>query len=155
MTTRAGNAAAATDAGGRGAFAARILVRFSALVTMSGAYLADFNATHLLNPRWPPHARFHNAQTMLLATALSVSALVYSWRRDPTGTHLRTAILFASLYWFTNAGSITFPGTAWVDPEFAGRGEVLGFPGAAVIGAVQLVLLGVALVASRPQRTPG
>jgi hypothetical protein len=89
---------------------------------------------------------------MLLATTLGACALAYTWlRRDPAGTHLRTAVVFASLYWFSNAGSIMFPGAAWVDPEFAGRGEVLGLPGAAFVGIVQLALLSVALVVSRPR----
>lgn len=150
-----GRGVAAETPGGadaRGAFAARIVVTVSAVVTMVGAYLADFNVTHIYNPTWPPHAKFHNAQTMLLATALGACALVYAWRRDPTGTHLRTGILFASLYWLTNAGSITFPGTHWTDPDRAGTGLLLGLPMAAVIGAVQLGLLGVALVISRPRR---
>jgi hypothetical protein len=136
--------------------AARILVSMSAAFTMVGAYVADFNETHLFNPRWPPHARFHNAQTMLLATALGACALLYTWRRDPNATHLRTAILFASLYWITNAGSITFPGTAWTDPEHAGQGQLLGLPAALVIGVMQLGLLAAALVMSRPdgRRSP-
>jgi hypothetical protein len=73
----------------------------------------------------------------------------YAWRRDATSSHLRTGILFASLYWFSNAGAILFPGTAWADPERAGEGLILGFPGAAVIGVVELLLLGVALLLSR------
>ena len=136
----------------RGSLAARIVVSVSAAVTMFGAYIADFNVTHIYNPHWPPHAKFHNAQTMLLATSLGACALFYAWRRDSTGTHLRTAILFASLYWFTNLGSITFPGTDWTDPDRAGTGLLLGFPAAAVIGVVQLGILGVALLVSRPHK---
>jgi len=135
-----------------GSPAARILVTVAAVTTMLGAYVADFNATHIYNPTWPPHAKFHNAQTMLLATALGACALVYAWRRAATTTHVRTAILFASLYWFTSAGSIAFPGTAWTDPDRAGQGLVLGVPVAAAIGFVELALLGAALVLSRAQR---
>ncbi len=127
----------------------QLLVTVCVATTMVGAYVADFNETHLFNPRWPPHARFHDAQTMLLATALGACALLYTWRRDPKATRLRTAILFASLYWISNTGSITFPGTAWTDPERAGQGQVLGLPLALVIGVVQLGLLAVALVMPR------
>ena len=63
--------------------------------------------------------------------------------------HLRIAILFASLYWISNAGAILFPGTAWSDPERAGQGLILGFPGAAFIGVVELSLLALALFLSR------
>ncbi len=43
--------------------------------------LADWNATHIYNPLWPPHAKFHNAQTMTIAVLLGVSGLVFLWRR--------------------------------------------------------------------------
>lgn len=90
---------------------------------------------------------------MLLATTLGACALLYTWRKDRSVAHLRTAILFASLYWICNAGSITFPGTAWADPERAGQGEVLGLPAALVIGVVQIGMLAAALIVSRSNGT--
>jgi hypothetical protein len=124
---------------------ARIIVSVCASITLLGAFAADFNKTHILNPKWPPHAKFHDGQTMLLGAFLSACALFYAWRREATGSALRTGILFASLYWFSNGGAILFPGAAWADPDRAGQGLILGLPGAAVIGVVELALLGIAL----------
>jgi hypothetical protein len=101
----------------------RVLLTLSALGAAIGAYVADWNETHIFNPRWPPHAKFHNAQTMLLGTALGLLTLYYlwapRWRSRPEGLGIGTAL--AAVYWLTQAGSLLFPGTALTDPEFAGR----------------------------------
>ncbi|MFL6124904.1 DUF6640 family protein [Actinophytocola sp.] len=52
----------------------KVLISLSAVGTMVGAYAADWNETHIYNPTWPPHAKFHNAQTMSMGAALSLSA---------------------------------------------------------------------------------
>ncbi len=130
----------------RPSLAPRILVTLVALMTMVGPYVADWNATHIYNPTWPPHAKFHNAQTMLLGLALGACALGITWRRaGDQRAQLYFAVLFAALYWITQLGSITFPGTAFVDP--GGRtGLLFGFlPGQVFISVVLLTLLGVAL----------
>ena len=127
--------------------APRILVTPVALMTAIGPFVADWNATHIYNPTWPPHAKYHNAQTMLLGLALGTCSLFFTWRRSGDAhAHFRVAALFASLYWITQLGSITFPGAAFVDPERAGTGLLLGLPGQVVICIVGLTLVSVALV---------
>ncbi|MGP3999528.1 DUF6640 family protein [Streptomyces sp. 8N706] len=49
----------------------------------AGALLADWNETHIHNPRWTPHAKFHNAQTMSLGVHLSAVILWLLWGRKP------------------------------------------------------------------------
>lgn len=118
------------------------IITLVALVTIVGPFVADWNETHIYNPRWTPHAKFHNAQTMLLGVGLGVSALWFVWRR--TGdrkTNLIAAFIFAALYWITQAGSITFPGTALLDPEFD-TGSTL--PLQIIMDVVILGLLGIA-----------
>ncbi len=73
----------------------------------------DWNETHVFNPRWPPHAKFHNAQTMSLAVALAGQAL---WRLTrPQGTN--NAAVLAATYWATQLVSVRFPGAELRDPE--------------------------------------
>ncbi len=63
----------------------RALITLANLLYAVGAFAADFNETHVYNPRWPPHARFHNGQTMTLGVFLSAMSLYFAYRR-PTGS---------------------------------------------------------------------
>lgn len=104
----------------------RIILTVSAIAQIFGTYLADFNETHVKNPRWPPHARFHNGQTMSMSACLALATLYYTHRRVPHSSaadSLFTAVIFSSLYWITALSGILYPGALAVDPEF---GE--GFP---------------------------
>ncbi len=47
--------------------AGKMLITIVAAYAAFGSYVFDWNKTHIYNPDWPPHAKFHNAQTMLLA----------------------------------------------------------------------------------------
>jgi hypothetical protein len=61
------------DRSGKGRF---VLTSVAALTT-AGGFVADWNSTHLLNPEWPPHARFHDALTISLGTLLSACGLYF------------------------------------------------------------------------------
>ena len=127
------------------------IITLVAVAAIVGPFLADWNETHIYNPRWTPHAKFHNAQTMLLGVGLGVSALYFVWRRKGDGkTNLLAAVIFAGLYWITQALSITFPGTALLDPEFDTGSRV---PGQLIMDVVILGLLGVAYYLESRRRT--
>ncbi|CZT13889.1 uncharacterized protein RAG0_17398 [Rhynchosporium agropyri] len=110
----------------------QLLLSLSATGSILGPFIADFNETHVLNPRWPPHAKFHNGQTMSLGLGLGLATLYYTWRRRSSPRRpsvemrresLFAAAVFGSLYWGAGLSAILYPGTLAVDPEF---GE--GFP---------------------------
>ena len=112
--------------------AGRILMSIAAITIGAGAYIADFNETHVLNPRWPPHARFHNGQTMSLGVLLGAACLYFLWRskpqsgvatRDLEKDDLLSAALVGSMYTAAGLSAIWYPGTAWTDPEFIARGD--------------------------------
>lgn len=102
----------------------RIVLTAVGLITSVGGYLADWNETHVLNPKWPPHAKFHNGQTMSTGLALGVLTWYFTWRKTNTSTtsgtldNLFIATTMASLYWATQLSAILYPGTQWVDDEF-------------------------------------
>ncbi|EXJ55201.1 hypothetical protein A1O7_08127 [Cladophialophora yegresii CBS 114405] len=102
----------------------RILLSALGLATAAGGYLADWNETHVFNPRWPAHAKFHNGQTMSTGLGLGLLTWYYTWRSTNSGTptglldNLLTATLLSSLYWATQLSAILYPGTKWVDDEF-------------------------------------
>lgn len=102
----------------------KILISIVAAYAAFGSYFFDWNNTHIYNENWPPHAKFHNAQTMLLGTALGLAALWFLWRfKGNRILQLRISAFMASIYWLTQAAALIFPGTALVDPEFSYPGQ--------------------------------
>ena len=102
---------------------AKYLVAFVALYGFGGlvadGIVPSTARQHLRNPSWPPHAKFHNAQTMLLGIANGTIALVLLFGFRPLTLPLfLVATVAASAYWVTMALAPLFPGTAWYDPEF-------------------------------------
>lgn len=74
---------------------------------------------HLWNPRWPPHAKFHNGQTMLMGVFNGSLALVILFASHPlTLRALLIAGAVAASYFVAMAFAPLFPGTGWTDPEF-------------------------------------
>ncbi|AMR29382.1 hypothetical protein A0257_21300 [Hymenobacter psoromatis] len=125
--------------------AGRWLFTLNALITGTGGFLADFNATHVYNPRWPPHAKFHNGQTMAVGVLLAGASLFFTWRRagDRQTNVLAAALSAGSLFWSQAAANL-FPGAAWTDPELLGPGQSMDqFPPQLYIdlGMTTLVLL--------------
>ncbi|QJD81427.1 acetyltransferase [Spirosoma rhododendri] len=123
------------------------MITLVALWTTVGSYIFDWNDTHIYNPAWPPHARFHNAQTMLLGTVIGLTAGWVLWVPKANALYrLQVASALASYYWITQAGSLLFPGTALVDPQFAYPGQP---PAQLIVDAVTLVLLTIGFVLER------
>lgn len=94
----------------------RVIISLIAVMTAVSPYLADWNETHIYNPLWPPHAKFHNGQTMLMGAACGLLALWALW--GASGDRLRNlswGTVFAGLYWLTQSGAILFPGAGFID----------------------------------------
>ena len=93
----------------------RVLSSVAAL-TAVGGFLADWNRTHLFNPDWPPHARFHDAQTILLGALLGAGGLYFL--RGGEGRDLALGALLPSVFWMGQAGGFLFPGAEGLEAEF-------------------------------------
>lgn len=124
-------------------FTAKIILSVVAVFTIVAPVLADWNASHIYNPLWPPHAKFHNAQTMVLGVLLGLATLYFTWQRDASDrSALLTALLFAALYWISQTLAFLFPGVAWTDPNLLGPGQSLeDFPGQIKIDLVVFAIL--------------
>ena len=74
---------------------------------------------HLWNPLWPPHAKFHNGQTMLMGIfSGSLSLAILFGARPLTLPLLLIAAAIAANYFVSMVFAPRFPGTGWIDPEF-------------------------------------
>ena len=119
----------------------KLLITVVVLITMLGGFVFDWNQTHIFNPRWPPHAKFHNAQTMVLGALLGLLSGWFLWvQKGDKRVTLQLAVLLGSLYWLSQLGAYFFPGTALVDPEFARPGQ---WPAQLILDGVMFLLLGV------------
>jgi hypothetical protein len=107
--------------------AGKVLISATALATMIGPYVFDFNETHIFNDQWPPHAKFHNAQTMSSGVALSLATLYHLWHPARSRGSLDSAAITASIYWISQLSARLYPGTASVDPPGADTWPQLKF----------------------------
>ena len=102
---------------------ARYLIAFVAVFNFGGlvadAIVPASARQHLFNPHWPPHAKFHNAQTMLmgLVSGTLSLAILFGTSSLTLPVFLLAAVIAAN-YFVTMALAPLFPKTAWMDPEF-------------------------------------
>jgi hypothetical protein len=127
----------------------KIVVGVVAVVTALGALLADvvvpdLAAQHAFNDAWPPHAKFHDAQYVVMSILLGALGLALVARN-----HVLWAAALLSTPWLGMLGALLFPGTATYDPEFADDTVfILGLHGQVFLALVLLVALGSAVVGS-------
>jgi hypothetical protein len=140
--------------------ASRALVGLIAAGTTVGPLVVDAllpvtARQHLGNPRWPAHAKFHNAQYIVMSAVLGAVGLrlVNSPHGDPDH-NLLTATAMLSAPWVGMYGAAAFPGTALIDEEFrdSPANKFMGIEVNILMGSICLSLLGVSLALGRRAR---
>ena len=105
----------------------RSLLTLANMITVAAPIAADWNDSHIFNPRWPAHARFHGVTALAMATTLSSLNIWSVW--SATGGDRATARFFAAAvpvaYWAPFFLAPLVPGTALEDaphpvPRLAG-----------------------------------
>ena len=78
-----------------------IKIAISAITIFYGLVpaLADLNETHLFNPLWSQHARFHGAWFLAFAAGVAGTALFLIWRRDEVFVPIVLGLMFAGGFW--------------------------------------------------------
>jgi hypothetical protein len=121
----------------------RIIFYFVSIYLAVGAHIADYSRSHLLNPRWPPHAKFHDGQTLMFSIFLCAVTIYFASVRTQDKTLvLVSTTACAAMYWVTQALAIIYPGTAFMDPEFnTPNAYLLGLPAQVTIDIIALFLI--------------
>lgn len=99
--------------------ASKVLISIAAAATSIVPTIADVNHTHLFNPLWPPHARFHGTVFLIVNIISGVTALALLWGRYE-GRDSRLAVSFAAFLpaqcWGPFVPASLLPGTSgWPD----------------------------------------
>ena len=140
--------------------ASRVLVGLVAAGTAVGALFVDAllpetARQHMRNSRWPAHAKFHNAQYIVMSAVLGGVAmrLLNSPNSDPDHNRVvATAIL--SVPSVGMYGAAAFPGTALSDEEFSDSpaNRVMGVEINLLSASICLAALGTSLALGRRAR---
>jgi hypothetical protein len=95
----------------------RGLLTVANLITMVAPVAADWNQSHIFNPRWPSHARFHGVTALAMTSTLAGLNLWSLWSGS---TDRHTSRLFAAAvpvgYWAPFLLAPLVPGTGADDP---------------------------------------
>jgi hypothetical protein len=109
----------------------RLVLTGAAVGTIVGTARADLNATHVFNPDWPPHARFHGAAGWGTVAGAQLVALWLLWRPASSTAEqdlaARTAALLPAVAWAPFFAALATPGTA-VEDEPGHLPRVAGVP---------------------------
>jgi hypothetical protein len=97
----------------------KYLISFCAMITIVIPSIMDLNSTHMTNPLWAPHARFHWSIQWYSITLLNSIALYLLWGSyKDAGSRLATIMagLAPILFWGSFFPSLLMPGTSpWPD----------------------------------------
>ena len=99
--------------------ATRVLLTIAAIATTLLAAIADSNQTHLFNPEWTDHSRFHAALWILtnLMAGLGALYLIYGrYAERDSRLAIRMAAFLVIMIWAPFFPSLLAPNTsAWPD----------------------------------------
>lgn len=106
----------------------KILLTLVALFTLVAPIVADWNQTHVFNPEWPPHARFHTVVGLCMSTGFSIIALWLLWGRPSSQeVSVKIVALVPILYWGSFFIAALVPG-AWVEDHPGAIARIMGIP---------------------------
>lgn len=91
---------------------AKILLSVLVVVSTLVSVVVDWNASHVFNPDWHPHGRFHDVMLLTLLVGLVPLLLWLLWRssKEPeVAVKVTTAILL--LFWGSFYINLLIPGT--------------------------------------------
>ena len=78
----------------------RILLSVVIVNTAFVSLVVDWNSSHIFNPEWPPHARFHDVVMLHMLSGCSLIALWLLWRQSAEpDVGFKVAALIPVIFW--------------------------------------------------------
>lgn len=109
----------------------RLLLSGAAIGTIAGTGRADLNRSHVFNPGWPPHARFHSVAAWGSIAGSQLLTLWLLWRPglnpNEDDVAIKVAALLPTIAWAPFFLALATPGTA-VEDEPGHLARVAGVP---------------------------
>ena len=75
------------------------IVTFALVTTFVVSIAVDWNDSHIYNPEWPPHARFHDILLLLFMTQLGLLLAWLMWREGAREVDVLLATLYTVFFW--------------------------------------------------------
>jgi hypothetical protein len=117
----------------------RVVLTAAAAGTIVGTGRADLNRTHVFNPNWAPHARFHSAAGWGTVAGSQLLALWLLWRPGQRAGEVdlavQTAALLPAISWAPFFLAVSTPGAA-VEDEPGHLPRIAGVPANLVAAAL-------------------
>ncbi|PIQ19840.1 MAG: hypothetical protein COW65_18455 [Cytophagales bacterium CG18_big_fil_WC_8_21_14_2_50_42_9] len=105
----------------------RTILMSAAAFTAIGGFLFDWNKTHLFNPRWTPHAKFHDAMTIMQAALLGTGGFyLLQQKKYNDQKQLLWGAVLPGFFWTAMASSFAFPGAKGLEAEFPDKIKRVG-----------------------------
>ncbi|MCE7010953.1 hypothetical protein LWC34_50345 [Kibdelosporangium philippinense] len=115
--------------------AGKIILTVTLVATMLGPTVIDFNESHVFNPAWPPHARFHTVELLAVGIGMALVGLWLLWRRS----FFQVAAAVPVVVWGAFFVPLFVPGTSY--EEYPGESARLaGIPMNLFMAVVFIVL---------------
>jgi hypothetical protein len=121
-------------------------------MTTIGGFLFDWNKTHLFNPKWTPHAKFHDAMTISLASMLGLSSISLLQKKDGNSIfNLKIGTLLPAYFWASMIIAFAFPNAKGLEAEFPKKVPRIGkiWLNEGIAGTLFLTLLGIGYLLER------
>ncbi|HEY9707765.1 MAG TPA: DUF6640 family protein [Oculatellaceae cyanobacterium] len=126
----------------------RILLSVVVVNTAVVSVVVDWNSSHIFNPDWPPHARFHDVVMLHLLSGCSLIALWLLWRQSAepeVGFKVATLIpvIFWAAFFYT---TLLVPGTGLSATPNEAPPSLAGIPlyPNVIIAAINVMLAAIA-----------
>ncbi len=109
---------------------AKGVATISALVCGAAGLIVDLGTdTHVFNPTWPPHARYHDVMLLYVSLGIAVICLWLTWSKTNSLAERRRVLTVITcllgLLWTAFFAALLVPGSSAITP---GMPQPLGIP---------------------------